>query len=143
MVKVALFVRLEAKPGKETAVASFLESALPLANQEATTPVWFALRLGPSTFGIFDAFADEAGRSAHLAGPIAAALMANADEFTCPTAADRSGRRARCQTTPLKTGTSSSDEAWRSPSCISSELRWPDARTNSAISAWLSIPSMN
>ena len=81
MVKVALFVRLEAKPGKETAVASFLESALPLANQEATTPVWFALRLGPSTFGIFDAFADEAGRSAHLAGPIAAALMANADEL--------------------------------------------------------------
>ena len=81
MVKVALFVRLEAKLGKETAVANFLESALPLANQEATTPVWFALRLGPSTFGIFDAFADEAGRSAHLAGPIAAALMANADEL--------------------------------------------------------------
>ena len=81
MVKVALLVRLQAKPGKETAVASFLESALALANQEATTPVWFALRLGPSTFGIFDAFADEAGRSAHLAGPIAAALMANAAEL--------------------------------------------------------------
>lgn len=90
MVKVALFVRLEAKPGKETAVASFLESALPLANQEATTPVWFALRLGPSTFGIFDAFADEAGRSAHLAGPIAAALMANADElFAVPPQIDQ------------------------------------------------------
>jgi quinol monooxygenase YgiN len=81
MVKVALLVRLEAKPGKESAVASFLESALPLANQETTTPVWFALRLGPSTFGIFDAFADDAGRKAHLAGPIAAALMANASEL--------------------------------------------------------------
>ena len=81
MVKVALLVRLEAKPGKEAALAEFLEGALPLANQESTTPVWFALRLGPSTFGIFDAFADEAGRSAHLAGPIAAALMANAPEL--------------------------------------------------------------
>ena len=78
MIKVALLVRLEAKPGKESAVVKFLEGALPLANQESTTPVWFALRLGPSTFGIFDAFADEAGRKAHLAGPIAAALMANA-----------------------------------------------------------------
>jgi quinol monooxygenase YgiN len=81
MVKVALLVRLQAKPGKEAAVASFLEGALPLANQETTTPVWFALRLGPSTFGIFDAFADETGRSAHLSGPIAAALMANAAEL--------------------------------------------------------------
>lgn len=81
MVKVALLVRLQAKPGKETVVASFLESALAMANEEAATPVWFALRLGPSTFGIFDAFADEAGRSAHLAGPIAAALMANAAEL--------------------------------------------------------------
>jgi quinol monooxygenase YgiN len=81
MVKVALLVRLEAKPGKEAVVASFLEDALTLANQETATPVWFALRLGPSTFGIFDAFADEAGRSAHLAGPIAATLMANAAEL--------------------------------------------------------------
>jgi quinol monooxygenase YgiN len=81
MVKVALLVRLQAKPGKEAAVANFLESALALANQEATTPIWLALRLGQSTFGIFDAFADETGRSAHLAGPIAAALMANAAEL--------------------------------------------------------------
>ena len=81
MVKVALLVRLQAKPGKEADVVSFLESGLALANQEAATPVWFALRLGPLTFGIFDAFADEAGRSAHLAGPIAAALMANAAEL--------------------------------------------------------------
>ena len=90
MVKVALFVRLEAKPGKETDVANFLKSALAMANQEATTPVWFALRLRPSTFGIFDAFADEAGRKAHLAGPIAAALMANADElFAVPPQIDQ------------------------------------------------------
>jgi quinol monooxygenase YgiN len=77
MVKLALLVRLEAKAGKENEVAKFLKSALPLAQQESTTPVWFALRLGPSTFGIFDAFANEVDRKAHLAGPIAAALMAN------------------------------------------------------------------
>jgi quinol monooxygenase YgiN len=81
MVKVALLVRLQAKPGREADVESFLETGLTLANQETTTPVWFALRLGPSTFGIFDAFADESGRAAHLAGPIAAALMANAADL--------------------------------------------------------------
>jgi quinol monooxygenase YgiN len=81
MVRVALFVRLKAKPGKEVDVARFLESGLALANQETTTPIWFALRLGPTTFGIFDAFADDAGRKAHLAGPIAAALMAKASEL--------------------------------------------------------------
>ena len=78
MVKLALFLRLEAKLGKEAAVADFLASALPLANAESGTTAWFALKFGPSTFGIFDAFADETGRQAHLNGPIAAALMANA-----------------------------------------------------------------
>jgi quinol monooxygenase YgiN len=78
MTKFALFVRLEAKPGQEAAVAAFLASALPLANAELGTVAWFALQFGPSTFGIFDAFADEDGREAHLQGPIAAALMANA-----------------------------------------------------------------
>ena len=81
MVRVALLVRLQVKPGKEADVARFLESGLTLANQEATTPIWFALRLGPATFGIFDAFADETGRKAHLAGQIAAALMAKAPEL--------------------------------------------------------------
>jgi quinol monooxygenase YgiN len=81
MVKVALLVRLEAKPGQEKALESFLTSALPLANQEMFTPVWFALKIGPSTFGIFDAFADESGRKAHLTGQIAAALMAKAGEL--------------------------------------------------------------
>src|SRR5215510_7824974 len=79
--KLSLFVRLEAKPGKEKEVADFLMQGLELAQQEATTPVWFALRLGPSTFGVFDAFADEAGRQAHLNGPIAQALMAQASEL--------------------------------------------------------------
>src|ERR1700758_1332137 len=78
MLTVSLFVRLEAKPGKEAELAAFLEQGLELARQEATTPVWFALRMGPSTFGIFDAFADEAGRQTHLNGPIAQALMAQA-----------------------------------------------------------------
>jgi len=81
MPKVALFVRLEAKAGKENDVVKFLGTGLQLANQEATTPVWFALRLGPSTFGVFDAFADESGRQAHLNGPIAQALMAKAPEL--------------------------------------------------------------
>ena len=66
MVKVGLFVRLKAKPGKEADVVSFLNKGLALANEEASTPIWFALQLGPSTFGIFDAFDDEAGRSTHL-----------------------------------------------------------------------------
>ena len=78
MPTVSLFVRLEAKPGKEQDVAAFLKQGLELANQEATTPVWFALRLGPSTFGVFDAFRDETGRQSHLNGPIAQALMAQA-----------------------------------------------------------------
>jgi quinol monooxygenase YgiN len=77
VIKNALFVRLEAKPGKEKELAHFLQEGLELARQEGTTPVWFALHLGPSTFGIFDAFSDEAGRQAHLNGPIAQALGAN------------------------------------------------------------------
>jgi quinol monooxygenase YgiN len=81
MVRVGLLVTLQAKPGKEAEVASFLESALPLANQESTTPVWFAIRIGPSTFGIFDAFEADAGRNAHLNGPIASALMSRAGEL--------------------------------------------------------------
>ncbi len=78
MLMHALFARLEAKPGKEEEVASFLMQGLQLANQETTTPVWFALRLGPATFAIFDAFRDETGRQNHLNGPIAKALMAQA-----------------------------------------------------------------
>jgi quinol monooxygenase YgiN len=76
-----LFVRLEAKPGKEDEVAAFLRQGLQLAQEETTTPLWFALRLGPSTFAIFDAFADETGRQRHLNGPIASALMSQASSL--------------------------------------------------------------
>jgi quinol monooxygenase YgiN len=83
MPQFALFVRLEAKPGQEAAVASLLAGALPLANAELGTTAWFALQFGPSTFGVFDCFADEDGRQAHLRGPIAAALSANAAALLC------------------------------------------------------------
>lgn len=80
-VKVALWVRLDAKPGKEKDVESFLKSGLAIVQQEPQTTAWFAIRLGPATFGIFDAFPDEAGRQAHLSGQVAAALMAKASEL--------------------------------------------------------------
>jgi len=81
MLRVGLLVRLQAKPGKELDVANFLETALAFANREAGTTVWFAIRMGPSTFGIFDAFGGEEGRVDHLNGPIAAALKAKAAEL--------------------------------------------------------------
>jgi quinol monooxygenase YgiN len=81
MTKVALFVRLEAKPGKAEEVASFLKSALPLVNAEPDTTAWFAIRINANTFGIFDAFPNEAGRQAHLSGKVAAALMSKASEL--------------------------------------------------------------
>ncbi len=81
MVKLALLVRLEAKPGKEQEVADFIKSALPLAEQEEKTISWYALQLGPSTFGIFDTFESEEGRTEHLGGQIAKALMAKAPEL--------------------------------------------------------------
>lgn len=81
MEKFAILARVEAKAGKESEVLSFLKSALPLAEAEPATIRWYALQLGPSTFGIFDTFAAEEGRESHLNGPIAAALMANAAEL--------------------------------------------------------------
>ena len=81
MVKYALFARVEAKPGKEEAVENFLKSALSLAEEEKDTVSWFALKFGPSSFGIFDTFDQEEGREAHLSGKIAAALMEHADEL--------------------------------------------------------------
>jgi quinol monooxygenase YgiN len=77
-VRVALWVRLEAKPGKEAEVENFLRGGLSLVQQEPATTAWFGVRIGPTTFGIFDAFPDEAGRQAHLTGKVAAALMASA-----------------------------------------------------------------
>jgi quinol monooxygenase YgiN len=81
MVTVALFVRLEAKPEKEKEVEEFLRGGLPIVEEEPATTAWFGIRLGPTTFGIFDAFPDEAGRQAHLSGRVAAALMARASEL--------------------------------------------------------------
>ncbi|GAC1404284.1 MAG: antibiotic biosynthesis monooxygenase [Ktedonobacteraceae bacterium] len=81
MVAKALLVRLEAKPGKEADVENFLHGGLSLVQQEPATITWYAIRLGPSTFGIFDTFPDEAGRQAHLSGRVAEALMANASEL--------------------------------------------------------------
>jgi quinol monooxygenase YgiN len=81
MVKVGLLVRFDAVPGKEEEVAQFLEGALPLVNEEPSTLVWYGLRLGPSTFGIFDAFPDEAGREAHLNGKVAEALLASVGDL--------------------------------------------------------------
>ncbi len=101
MVRVGLWVKLEAKPGKESAVAEFLTGGLALAQQEPDTTVWFALRLGPSTFGIFDAFPSDAGRKAHLNGPIAAALMAKAADLLAKPPSNRAGRRAGRQSPGL------------------------------------------
>jgi quinol monooxygenase YgiN len=85
MVTLALLVRLEAKAGKEAEVESFLRSGLPLVEDEPATTAWFGIRMGPTTFGIFDAFPDEAGRQAHLTGRVAEALMAKAaDLFASP-----------------------------------------------------------
>ena len=81
MVTVALLVRLEAKHGKEKEVEDFLRSGLAIVEEEPATTAWFAIRMGPSTFGIFDAFPDQAGRQAHLAGRVAAALMQKASEL--------------------------------------------------------------
>jgi quinol monooxygenase YgiN len=81
MVTVGLLVRLLAKPGKEAEVEGFLAGGLLLVEEEPATIAWFAIRLGPSEFGIFDAFPDDAGRQAHLAGRVAEALMAQAPEL--------------------------------------------------------------
>ena len=81
MVTVALLVRLEAKPGKAAEVESFLRGGLAIVQEEPATTAWFAIRMGPSTFGIFDAFPDDAGRQAQLSGRVAAALMAKASDL--------------------------------------------------------------
>jgi quinol monooxygenase YgiN len=81
MVTVALFVRLEAKPGKEVEVSQFLQSGLAIVQQEPDTTAWFAVQTGPNSFAIFDAFPDERGRQAHLTGRLAADLMARASDL--------------------------------------------------------------
>jgi quinol monooxygenase YgiN len=85
MEKFALLVRLEAKPGKENEVSDFIKSALPLAQAELFTMKWYALQIGPSTFGIFDTFENEENRKSHLNGQIAQALMQKASDLLAST----------------------------------------------------------
>lgn len=90
MLKHSLLVRLEAKAGKEDEVEAFLKQGAQMANAETTTPLWFGLRVSKSSFVIFDAFRDEAGRKAHLDGPIAQALMQQAPHlFSAPPVIER------------------------------------------------------
>ena len=81
MVNVALLVRLQAKPGKEEEVEKFLQDGLSVLEGELGTVAWFAVKFGPSTFGIFDAFPDDDARQAHLSGGVGTALMQKADEL--------------------------------------------------------------
>jgi quinol monooxygenase YgiN len=81
MTNHALYVQLEAKPGMEQEVASFLSSARSMVDDEPETTAWFAIRMGNSTFGIFDAFANEHGREAHLQGKLAKQLMSRASQL--------------------------------------------------------------
>ena len=81
MSKLAIWVELEAMPGKEQTVAEFLKSAQPLAEKEVGTVTWYAVKLGGAKFGIFDTFADEKGREAHLTGEIAKALFGKAQHL--------------------------------------------------------------
>src|SRR5262249_2514967 len=81
MVTKALYVSLRVKPGKEAEVEEFLKSGLALVNDEPATTAWFAMQMGRSTYGIFGAFPDDAGRGAHVAGRVAEALMAKAGEL--------------------------------------------------------------
>ena len=81
MAKLALYVHMKAKPGRESDLASFLKNAQPLAQQEPGTINWFAFAEDQGSFGIFDTFETEAGRQAHLDGPIAKALIAKSHEL--------------------------------------------------------------
>jgi quinol monooxygenase YgiN len=101
MVNVALLVRLEAKAGKESDVEAFLRGGLPIVEDEPATILWFALRLGPTTFAIFDAFPDDAGRQAHLSGKVAAALIAKAPDLFAQSPRDREGGRAGGQASAI------------------------------------------
>lgn len=78
---VGLLVTLTAAPGREQDVAAFLEQGAALVEQEPGTPAWFAFRLDPTTFAVFDAFADDTGRQAHLSGAVAQALASVTEDL--------------------------------------------------------------
>ena len=92
MVNVALLVRLQAKPGKEEEVEKLLQDGLSVVEGEPGTVAWFAVKFGPSTFGIFDVFSDDDARQAHLSRGVGTALMQKADELLSELP-DREGRR--------------------------------------------------
>jgi len=104
MTKFALYVPLQAKPGKEKEVADFLRSAVPLVNAEVGTVSWFAIQEGPSSFAIFDTFDNETARDAHLNGKVAAALMekAKAGDLFCQDAGDLQARNSGGQTSKMR-----------------------------------------
>jgi quinol monooxygenase YgiN len=81
MPKKAIYVTLKSKPGKEQELTRFLAEGLRIAEAEPATVAWFAIQLDSGTFGIFDAFPDDAGRDAHLQGQLASALIAKASEL--------------------------------------------------------------
>jgi quinol monooxygenase YgiN len=81
MNRFGILATLQARPSKEAEVEKFLQSAQPLVEAESGTTTWFAIKIGPATFGIFDTFRDEEGRSAHINGEVAKALFARAEEL--------------------------------------------------------------
>jgi quinol monooxygenase YgiN len=81
MAKLAIWVMLKAKPGKENDVEAFLKQGASMAQDEPKTVTWYGVKIAPGMYGVFDTFDDETGREAHLTGPIAKALMANAAEL--------------------------------------------------------------
>jgi quinol monooxygenase YgiN len=122
MVTTGLYVRLEAKAGKEKDVEVFLRDALPVVRSEPDTAAWFAIRMGPSTFGIFDVFPDEAGRQAHLTGQVAAALQGRGSElFAQPPAIEKLDILAAKLAQKEKVASNGNEE--RIPMQVGSELR--------------------
>src|SRR5689334_4201497 len=122
MAGVGLFVRMEAKAGKEHEVAEFLRQALPMVEAEPKTVAWYALQLGPSTFAIFDTFADDSGRQEHLSGKVAAALMAKApDLFAAAPSIERADILAEKSGNRRRSIEVSAEE--RIPMQVGSELR--------------------
>ncbi len=126
MTTKALFVKLEARPGKEDEVAKFLRDGQGLVQQEPATTAWFGIQLGPTTFAIFDAFPDEAGRDAHLLGKVAKALMEKAPELLAEPPKIE-GRRVGRQVTGLVGLRSPSHKGFR---------RAFDSLINSSAFAW-------
>lgn len=81
MARKAIWVMLQAKPGKEGDVEAFLRQGASMSRNEAGTVTWYGIKLGPGSYGVFDTFDDEAARDAHMHGDIAKALMAKAPEL--------------------------------------------------------------